>query len=51
METTTLFGFELLFAVMGLVIGLTLWSRHIIETIHRRKLASLRQIRRGLKNA
>ena len=50
METSTLLGFEFLIVAVGAVVGLTLWSRYIIETIHRRKLASLREIQRELNN-
>ena len=50
MHTTTLFGVELLTVTLGLVIGLTFWCRHIIETIHKRKLRSLREIQRELKH-
>ena len=50
METTTLIGFELLAVAVAMVVGLTLRSRYIIETIHRRKLKSLREIKRELHN-
>ena len=30
--------------------GLVLWSRHIVERIHARRLSSLRQIKRELRN-
>jgi len=50
METTTLLGLELLAIALAVVIGLTLRSRYIIETIHRRKLKSLREIKRALSN-
>ena len=49
MQTTTLIGFEILCLALGLVIGLTLWCRHIIKTIHAEKLESLREINRELK--
>ena len=50
MHTTTLLGLEILFLAVGLTIGLVLWCRHIIETIHWRDLKSLRQIRKELGN-
>ena len=50
METATLVGCQLLFVAVGAVIGLTLWSRHIVEAIHRRRLKSLREIQRELSD-
>jgi len=50
MQTTTLFGFELLFVALVALIGMVYWSRHIIETIHRRRLKSLREIQQELRN-
>ena len=50
METATLIGLELLFAAVGVVIGLTLWSRHIVESIRRRGFRSLREIKREMAN-
>ena len=50
MHTTTLVGFEFLVLALGLTIGLVLWCRHIIDTIHKRKLESLRQIKKELRN-
>ena len=50
MQTTTLLGFEMLFLALSLIIGLVLWCRHVIETIHKKNLKSLRQIRKELSN-
>ena len=50
MEATTLVGLELLCVSLGLLIGLTLWCRHIIKTIHARNLESLREIKRELRD-
>lgn len=50
MQTTTLFGVELLFAALAAVIGLVYWSRHIIDSIHRRRLKSLREIQQELRD-
>ena len=50
MHTTTLVGLEILFLALGLTIALVLWCRHIIDTIHRKNLESLRQIKKELHN-
>ena len=50
MQTTTLIGLELLFLTLALTVGLVLWCRYIIDTIHRRNLESLRQIQKGLRD-
>ena len=50
MDADLVFGAGIALLAVLVTIGLYLWSYRIIEQIHGRKLGSLRQIRKELKN-
>jgi len=50
MDRDILLGSILIACALGILIGLVAWSRHIIDTIARKKLGSARDIVRELRN-
>ena len=46
--TETIVGAIVVVLALSALVGLIVWSRRIVERIHRRDLKTLRQIRKGL---
>ena len=46
--TGVVIGFVVVALALAVLVGLIVWSRRIVERIHRRNLRTLREIRRGL---
>lgn len=44
----TILGVAVVVLALGVLVGLIVWSRSIIERIHRRGLKTLREIQRGM---